>query len=226
MSIVGEAVVELACLDYLSAIGYRTAHGPDLGPGGPSAARSDWSEVLLEDHLVSAVRRINPDLAPGAHERVLAIIRRAESQNLMSENLRLHELIVGGVPIESRNSSGELRTELVKLVDFDNPGANDWLAVNQFTVVESGRNRRPDVVVFVNGLPLGLIELKKPGDENATLKGAWNQIQTYRTDIPSMFTPNAVCVASDGLGAVMGSFSARFEHYAPWKTIGWARGRD
>ncbi|MBT7457560.1 MAG: type I restriction endonuclease subunit R, partial [Gemmatimonadetes bacterium] len=96
---------------------------------------------------------------------------------------------------------------------------NEWLAVNQFTVVEGGRNRRPDVVVFVNGLPVGVIELKNPGDENATLRGAWNQIQTYRNDISSLFTPNAVCVASDGLGAVMGSFSAGFEHYAPWKTI-------
>ena len=219
MNVEGEAVVELACLDYLSAIGYRTAPGANLGPGGISAARSDWNDVLLEDHLASAVQRLNPNLASGAHEEVVAIIRRPETQNLISENLRLHELIVGGVPIESRNSSGELRTELVKLVDFDNPGANDWLAVNQFTVVESGRNRRPDLLIFVNGLPLGLIELKNPGDENATLKGAWNQIQTYRADIPSLFTPNAVCIVSDGLGAILGSFSAGFEHYAPWKTI-------
>jgi type I restriction enzyme R subunit len=108
---------------------------------------------------------------------------------------------------------------LAWLLDYDAPANNDWVVVNQFTTVEAGKNRRPDVVAFVNGLPVGLIELKNPGDENATLRGAWNQLQTYRKDIPSMFTPNAICVASDGLGAVMGSFSAGFEHYAPWKTI-------
>ena len=96
---------------------------------------------------------------------------------------------------------------------------NDWLAVNQFTVVEQGRNRRPDVIAILNGLPVGLLELKNPGDEHATLKGAWNQIQTYRNDIPAVFVPNVVTVISDGLGAAMGSFSAGFEHYAPWKTI-------
>ncbi len=123
------------------------------------------------------------------------------------------------MPVEYRDADGAVRTTQVWLIDFDNPDNNDWLAVNQFTIVEDGKNRRPDVLVFVNGLPLGLLELKNPADEHATLKSAWNQIQTYRSDIPSIFTPNAVTVISDGTSAAMSSFSGGFEHYAPWKTI-------
>jgi type I restriction enzyme R subunit len=135
----------------------------------------------------------------------------------MAENQRVHQLLVEGVPVEHR-VDGVVRTSLAWLIDWDHPENNDWLAVNQFTVVGS-KTRRPDVMVFVNGLPLALIELKNPGAEQATVKGAWNQVQTYRNDIPAAFTPNAVCVVSDGLAALMGSFSAGWEHYAPWKTI-------
>jgi type I restriction enzyme, R subunit len=214
----GESVVENACLGYLASIGYRTAYGPDIGPGGASEERSDWSQTILIGRLRESVQRINPDLPATACEAVVSRVLRTESQNADSENLRVHELITKGVAVEYRRDGG-LQHTLGWVVDYEHPERNDLLAVNQFTVVESGKTRRPDVVVFVNGLPLGLIELKNPGDSNATLKGAWNQIQTYRKDIPSLFTPNAVCVASDGLGAVMGSFSGGFEHYAPWKTI-------
>jgi type I restriction enzyme R subunit len=137
----------------------------------------------------------------------------------MAENLRLHRLVTEGVAVEYAEKDGSRRHTLAWLIDFDEPDNNDWLAVNQYTVVEAGKNRRPDVVVLVNGLPLGLFELKNPGAENATLRGAFNQVQTYRKDIPSFFTANTICVLSDGLGALMGSFSAGFEHYAPWKTI-------
>ena len=117
---------------------------------------------------------------------------------------------------------GQVRTAYVRLVDFDHPGNNDWLAVNQVMIVQN-KNRRPDVLVFVNGIPLALLELKNPANEHATLKTAWNQVQTYRADIPAVFTPNAVTVISDGTSAAMSSFSGGFEHYAPWKTID---GRD
>jgi type I restriction enzyme R subunit len=175
--------------------------------------------VLLVGRLRAAIERINSNLGPDTIASVIATVLRAESQNAMTENLRLHRLLTQGVSVEYREGSGSIRHALAWLVDFADPSNNDWLVVNQYTVVEAGKNRRPDVVVFVNGLLLGLMELKNPGDENATLKGAWNQLQTYRKDIPSIFTPNVICVASDGLGAVMGSFSAGFEHYAPWKTI-------
>jgi type I restriction enzyme R subunit len=219
MTGLAESDVEEAALGYFASIGYQTLFGPDIGPGGVAAERSDWSEVVLHGRLRAAVERINPWLPPQSRDEVVAKVLRAESQNPLSENLRLHQLTTGGVPVEYRQDDGSMRSGLAWLVDFNNPSDNDWCAVNQLTVVESGKNRRPDVVVFVNGLPLGLLELKNPGDENATLKGAWNQLQTYRSDIPSVFTANAVCVASDGLGAVMGSFSGGFEHYAPWKTV-------
>lgn len=219
MSGITEGIVEDACLDYFAALGYERLFGPDMGPGGAAPERAEWRDVVLRARLLKAITRINPDLPAGTAEEVVARVLRAESQSPLVENLRVHELITKGVSVEYRGDDGSIRHELAWLIDFDDATNNDWLVVNQFTVIEDGKNRRPDVVVFVNGLPLGLIELKNPGDENATLKGAWNQIQTYRTDIPSVFTPNAVCVASDGLGAVMSSFSAGFEHYAPWKTI-------
>jgi type I restriction enzyme R subunit len=214
-----EGVVEEACLDYFRAIGYRTLYGPDLGPGGFAQERTTWDQVILVGPLRASIERLNPNLAPDAVASVVATVLRPESQNATVENLRLHRLMTQGVSVEYRDRSGGIRHALAWLIDFADHSNNDWLAVNQYTVIEAGKNRRPDVVVFVNGLPVGLIELKNPGDENATLKGAWNQLQTYRGDIPTIFTANGVCVASDGLGAVMGSFSAGFEHYAPWKTI-------
>lgn len=212
-----EGIVEEACLGYFQAIGYHTLPGPVLGPDGEAPERTSWDDVLLDGRLRDAIARINPGLPSGVVDQAVARVRRAESQSPMAENERLHRLLVGGVPVEHR-VDGAVRTSLVWLVDWDDPDNNDWLAVNQFSVV-GAKTRRPDVVVFVNGLPLALIELKNPGAEQATVKGAWNQVQTYRTDIPAMFAPNAVCVVSDGLGALMGSFSAGWEHYAPWKTI-------
>ena len=217
-----EEHVEEACLGYLAAMGYQTVYGPNIGPGEQAEERTSWSDIILRGRLEAALTRINPSLPPGAVSDAIARVLRAESQNLLSENRRIHELITQGVVVEYRHEEG-VRSELVWLIDFTNIDNNDWLAVNQFTVIEQGKNRRPDVVLFVNGLPLAVIELKKPGDENATIRGAWNQLQTYRNDIPSLFVPNTVCVTSDGLQAVAGAFSAGFEHYAPWKTID---GRD
>jgi type I restriction enzyme R subunit len=219
MTGITEDVVEEGCLNYLRVCGYATAYGPEIGPGGAAEERSQWDEVILVGRLQEAVARINPGISPSAVDAVVSTVLRAESQNAVAENWRLHRLITEGVTFEVRMEDGSIRHALAWLVDFDNPDRNDWLAVNQFTVVEDGKNRRPDVVIFLNGMPLGLIELKNPGDQNATLKGAWNQLQTYRNDIPAIFAPNAICIASDGLQAVTGSFTAGFEHYAPWKTI-------
>lgn len=213
-----EGIVEEACLDYFRSIGYATLPGPILGPDGTRPERSSWDEVVLAGRLRDAVARINPDLPAGALDQAITRLRRAESQSALAENERVHRLLTQGVPVEHRLADGSVRSSLAWLVDWDDPGTNDWLAVNQFTVTGS-RTRRPDVVVFVNGLPLGIIEVKNPGDEQATVRGAWNQLQTYRTDIPAAFTPNAVCVVSDGLDARMGSFSAAWEHFAPWKTV-------
>jgi type I restriction enzyme R subunit len=213
-----EGIVEDAALEYFRALGYSTVAGPTLAPDGHAPERPSYAQVVLTGRLREAIGRINHDLSPSTIDQAIKQLLRAESQNALAENERVHALITGGVPVEHRTSDGTNRTSLVALVDWEEPAANDWLAVNQFTVVEK-RNRRPDVVVFVNGLPLGLMELKNPGDENATLKGAWNQVQTYRKDIPGIFTPNALTVVSDGTSASMSSFTAGWEHYAPWKTI-------
>ncbi len=219
MSGISEGDVEEACLDYFRALGYQTHHGPDIGPGGIVQERSDWGQVVLVGRLREAIERINPDLPSDSVRSVVATVLRAESQNAMAENLRVHTLLTQGVPVEYRAKDGATRHTLAWLVDFDHPMTNDWLVVNQFSVVEDGHTRRPDVIVFLNGLPIALIELKNAGSEHATIKGAWNQIQTYRSEIGAIFVPNAVCIASDGVNAVMGAFSAGFEHFAPWKTI-------
>ena len=219
MTGINEAIVEDATLDIFRALGYQTLRGPDIGPGGDAEERSGWDGVILTQRINDAVARINRDLPQEAVNAVVTQVLRAESQNTLAENLRVHQLITKGVPVEYRHADGAIRHALAWLLDFDDPDNNEWLALNQFTIIEDGKNRRPDVVVFVNGLPLGLFELKNPGDENATLKGAFNQLQTYKSDIPSLFMANEVCVVSDGLGALIGSFSAGFEHYAPWKTI-------
>ncbi len=212
-----ESLVEQAALDYLREIGYSTQSGPNIGPGEVAQERDSWEQVYLLGRLREAGRRLNPghqDLVDEAVKR----LQRAESQSELAENFRVHRLLVDGVPVEYRGHDGQVRTAYIRLVDFDHPANNDFLAVNQFTIV-GHKTRRPDVLVFVNGIPLGLLELKNPADGHATLRTAWNQVQTYRADIPAVFTPNAVTVISDGTSAAMSSFTAGFEHYAPWKTI-------
>ncbi|MDN6379289.1 MAG: type I restriction endonuclease subunit R [Brevibacterium aurantiacum] len=219
MSNFNENVVEQAALEYFAELGYRQVHGPDIAPGEPGTERSSYEDVILWGRLRDALRRINPGTDSSLLDEAIKAVQRAESQSPIDENARLHQLITAGVPVEHRGDDGRLRTTSLWLVDFDDPFNNDWVAVNQFTIVENGKNRRPDVLVVVNGLPLALLELKNPAAEHATLKSAWNQVQTYRQDIPSVFVPNAVTVISDGTSAAMSSYSGAFEHYAPWKTI-------
>lgn len=219
MSNFNENVVEQAALEYFAELGYRRLHGPDIAPGEPGSERSSYEDVLLWGRLRDALRRINPGTDAALIDEAVKTVQRAESQSPIDENARQHQLITEGVPIEHRGDDGQLRTTSLWLVDFDEPSNNDWVAVNQFTIIENGKNRRPDVLVMINGLPLALLELKNPAAEHATLKSAWNQVQTYRHDIPSVFVPNAVTVISDGTSAAMSSYSGAFEHYAPWKTI-------
>lgn len=214
-----ENIVEFAALDYFRQLGYHTGFGPMLGPGEPGEERGSFDQIYLYGRLRDAARRINPGIDRSLIDEAIKRLERAESQSSVDENARVHKLLVEGVPVEYRDEDGAVRTTSIWLIDFEEPTNNDWLAVNQYTIIENGKNRRPDVLVFVNGLPLGLLELKNPASENATLKSAWNQIQTYRKDIPSVFTANAVTVLSDGTSAAMSSFTGGFEHYAPWKTV-------
>ncbi len=219
MSAIAESGLESVCLDYLAESGWQVAHGPDIAHDGQRPERAAYTDVILEGRLRAAVRRLNPDLPASVVEDVVKAVGRAESPVLISENWRVHQLLTHGVPVHYRDASGNVKSVRAWLIDWDNPESNDFLAVNQFTVVQDGRTRRPDILNFVNGLPLAIKELKSPGAKNATVKGAHSQIKTYLHDIPALFSCNAVCVISDGLHARMGTMTGGWEHYAPWKTI-------
>jgi type I restriction enzyme, R subunit len=218
-SFVAESGVEEVCLDYFADLGWQVLHGPDIAPGEPKSERSSYRDVLLEGRLRAAISWLNPQLATEATEQVVAIVRRAESADVMAENWRVHRLLTQGVPIERRDGRGDLRHDIAWLVDFEHPERNDFVVVNQMSVEQDNKTRRPDVLMLVNGLPLGLIELKVPGQEGATLRGAWNQLRTYAAQISSLLAFNAVSVISTGTQARLGALGGKFEHYAPWKTI-------
>jgi type I restriction enzyme R subunit len=214
-----ESTVEAATLDWLAGLGYAVRHGPDLAPGAPAAERADYAGVVLVERLRQALARLNPALPAEAREDALRKLLHPDSPGLVEANRRVHGFLVEGVPVEYRAPDGRVVYDAARLLDFDDPAANDWLAVNQFTVIEQGRTRRPDVVVFVNGLPLAVIELKDPADERATIRGAFNQLQTYLRDIPGLFPYNAALVISDGLAARIGTLTADWERFMPWRTI-------
>ncbi|MGY1814341.1 type I restriction endonuclease subunit R [Blastococcus sp. SYSU D00820] len=216
---VAESGVEEVCLEYFADLGWQVLHGPDIAPGEQTAERLSYRDVLLEGRLRAAVARLNPDLAHEEISEVIATVRRAESADLLAENWRVHRLVTNGVPVERRTADGGTRHDVARLVDFDDPASNDFVAVNQVSVEQDNRTRRPDVLAFVNGLPLGLIELKVPGQEGATLRGAWNQLRTYADQIPALLAHTAISVISTGTQARLGALGGQFEHYAPWKTI-------
>lgn len=218
-ALLAESGLEALCLEYLDDLGWTILHGPDIAPDGTMPERSSYADVLLEGRLREAVERLNPDLPEAAVDEVIKSVARAESQVLLTENWRVYRLLTHGVPVEYRDPAGRVVHGRARLIDWDCPGNNDFVAVNQFTVIQDRRNRRADVVHFVNGLGLALQELKAPGSPNATLRGAHNQLKTYARDISSIFLANAVCVISDGVQARMGTFTAGWEHYAPWKTV-------
>ena len=177
-----EADVEQAALDWLSALGWKVAHGPDIAPGTHNAERSDYGQVVLECRVRDSLAELNPSLLPSALDDAYRKLTRPEGATLETRNRAFHRMLVDGVTVEHRDSEGRIRGAQVQVIDFDNPANNDWLAVNQFTVTENRNTRRPDVVLFVNGLPLTVIELKNPADEDATIWTAWQQLQTYKSE--------------------------------------------
>jgi type I restriction enzyme R subunit len=214
-----ESHVEEAALAWLLELGYATANGLDIGPDGDKPERASYGDVLLVERLRAAIAKLNPTLKAETRAEVLAKITQTLTPSMVEENRRLHRYLVEGVPVELRRADGSIGGEQARLIDFDDPDANDWLAVNQYTVIENKANRRPDLVIFVNGIPLGVIELKNPGDENATLDGAFNQLQTYKSQITSLFRTNGVLVISDGIAARIGSLTADRERFMPWRTV-------
>jgi type I restriction enzyme, R subunit len=214
-----ESHVEEAALAWLSELGYTTANGLNIGPDGDAPERASYGDVLLIERVRAAVGRLNHSLKAETRADAINQVLQTQTPSLVAENRRLHRFIIEGVPVQVQRDDGTISGDQVRLMDFDDPDANDWLAVNQFTVIENKAKRRPDVVIFVNGLPLGVIELKNPGDENATLDGAFNQLQTYKSQITSLFRTNAALVISDGIAARIGSLTADRERFMPWRTI-------
>src|SRR5882724_1717785 len=215
---VAESTVEEAALSWFQELGYTIVHGPEIAPGELFAERDNYSDVVLIKRLHEALARINREVPSDAIEEAIRRVLHPETASPTENNRRFHRMLVEGVPVEYQRQDGSIAGDLVKLIDFENPGNNDWAAINQFTVIEDRNNRRPDILVFVNGLPLGIIELKNIGDENATVRGAYNQIQTYKKDIPSLFPYNEVVVISDGIHAKAGTLTADWERFAPWRT--------
>jgi type I restriction enzyme, R subunit len=214
-----ESAVEQAALAWLESIGWSVVDGPDIAPGELLAEREHYSQVVLERRLRDALDRLNPDLPVEALDDAFRKLLRTEVADLIQQNRTLHRLLVNGVNVEYRDSAGHIRGAQARAVAFDNVDTNDWLAVNQFTVTEDRHTRRPDIVLFLNGLPVGVIELKNAAGEKATVRAAFQQLQTYQAQIPSLFVTNTLLVASDGVEARVGALGAGREWFKPWRTI-------
>ena len=211
MSTLTESKIEEFAIGLFEQLGYRYLYGPDI------EARSSFEDVIFVEQLRSAVYRINPKLPKDVCDEAVSQLLRIASPDVLANNEVFHRMLTEGISV-SVHKDGSERGELVWLVDFDNPQNNDFTAINQFTIVENNHNKRPDILLFVNGLPLVVIELKNAADENATLQSAFRQIETYKNTIPSLFTYNALVVISDGLEARAGSLSAGFSRMMAWKS--------
>ena len=219
MTTLTEAVVEEAALAWLGLMSWQVGHGPDIAPDTPNAERDDYGQVVLEHRLRDTLAELNPGLPISALDDAFRRLTRPEGSTLEARNRTFHRMLVDGVEVEYRQNGGRVRGGQVRVIDFDYPANNDWLAVNQFAVIENKHSRRPDVVLFVNGLPLGIIELKNPADDDATIWTAWRQLQTYKAELPSLFSMNEVLMVSDGTEARIGTLTAGREWFKPWRTV-------
>jgi type I restriction enzyme R subunit len=213
-----ESVVEEAAIAWLGELGWRHVPGPVLAPDGEAPERDSYRAVILEGRLRQALARINDHLPPAALDEVARAVLRLDSPSLTERNHAFHKLVREGVAVKVRKDSRE-RGDLAWLFDHEDPDRNDWLVVSQLTVVEGNNTRRPDLVLYVNGLPLAVVEFKNPEDPNATIESAHNQLQLYKDQIPGLFSTNEVLVVSDGTEARVGSLTAGFERFGPWRTI-------
>lgn len=212
-----EDAIEQFAIELLSQQGYSYAHGPDLAPDGDHPERKSFTDVVLNERLRTAVARINPTIPHDAREQAIKAVQNVHVPELLASNEAFHRLLTDGVEVEYQHE-GRTKGDKVWLVDFNSPADNDCLVVNQFTIIENQVNKRPDLILFINGLPLVVIELKNAVSENATLKSAYTQLQNYKQAIPSLFLFNGLLVASDGLEARMGSLSAGFSRFMTWKS--------
>jgi type I restriction enzyme, R subunit len=216
---VTESVVEQAALAWLESTGWSVRNGAEIAPGEPAAERDDYGQVVLAQRLRDALARLNPALAVDALDDAFRKLTQPEGSDLTVRNRALHRLLVDGVTVEYRDADGSIRAAQTQVIDFDQIDNNDWLAVNQFSVVENKHSRRPDVVLFVNGLPLAVVELKNAAAENATIWSAFRQFQTYQAEVPTLFAPNTLLAISDGVEARVGTLGAGREWFKPWRTV-------
>ena len=213
-----ESVVEEALLAWLRDAGWQTTHGDDIDPEGPNPERRSYGDAILPNRLRASLARLNPGLPASAIDSAFTALDRVSGPDLVSRNRNAHRMLVDGVDVEYRDVSGAIRGAKARVIDFADPTANDVLAVNQFTIIEDSHNRRPDVVLFVNGLPLGVVELKAPGIGEDWDVLAHNQVQTYKAEIPSLFTFNALIALSDGIAASVGTLTAGREWFKTWRS--------
>lgn len=212
-----ESDIEKLAIELFQKLGYEYIYAPDIAPDGDNPKRQSFSDVILHERLQKAIARINYTLPKALQEEAIKCIERITSPELLANNEEFHHMLTEGVTV-SHFLNGEERGEKVWLIDFDNPENNDFVVANQFTIIENGHNKRPDVILFVNGLPLVVIELKNAADENATIQSAYRQMETYKIMIPSLFTYNAITIISDGLEARAGTISSGFSRYMAWRT--------
>ena len=214
-----ESVIEQAALAWLESIEYSAVFGLDIAPDGRFSERESYEQVVLNGRLQQSLITLNPKVPTVAIEEALRKLTILDSPSLITNNHTIHKYLIEGVPVEYTREDGNISGDYIQVIDFDNPDNNDFLAVNQFTVVENKNERRPDIVIFINGLPLAVIELKNSADDKATIWTAYNQLQTYKEQIPSLFNYNAVLMISDGLYARVGTLTANKEWFLPWRTI-------
>ncbi len=217
MSKLTESAIETFAIEQLELLGYSYVYAPDIAPDGECPERASYDDVLLTGRLERALKRINPGMSADVLKSALNTVDRIHSPELLANNEAFHRLLTEGVKV-SYQHNGDERGDLVWLVDFEEPYNNEFVVANQFTVIENNVQKRPDMVLFVNGIPLVVIELKNATDENATCKSAFRQLQTYKASIPALFTYNALLIVSDGLEAKAGSLSAGFTRFMAWKT--------
>lgn len=224
MAVLSEDQIEQYLVEEFEQLGYTYLNGADISPDGASPER-EYDEVVLKERLREAIYRINPQIPAEAKEEALKKVLRTENTDLIQNNHTFHKYLTEGVPVEYRKD-GRIAGDSVHLVDYGTPGNNEFLVVNQFTIIEKNISKRPDVILFVNGLPLVVIELKNATDENADITAAFRQLQTYKQAIPSLFHYNALLVASDGWEAVYGSLTSPKQFFLPWKSMDGSRHAD
>lgn len=218
-NLINEQDLENYCMEYFRQIGYQTLNGLDIMPDGPNPLREDIRQAILPPKLKEALARLNPQVPPNLLEDAYQLLANPQEPSLLARNKTIYTYLTENIKLPYTDKHGEDKTAEIKIIDFDNTDNNDFLAVNQFTLQGPKNVRRPDIVVFINGLPLAVIELKNPANEKTNTTAAYNQIQTYKTDIPDLFNYNLACIISDGISARIGSLSAEEDRFMPWRTI-------